>query len=88
MSSSTGAFHAAIAARTWPRASAAAAGPGASRTRHACNSAARLDTIVCVGFSEPDLEQPRRGRNPLRGRSPRLRRVLRAAAPGIGLEGH
>ena len=50
MSGSTGTSQAQMAARTWLRASAAAAGPAASRARHARKSAGRVGAITFIGF--------------------------------------
>ena len=47
---STGTSHAQMAARTWVRASAAAAGPAVSRTRQICSSEGRVGAIVFIGF--------------------------------------
>ena len=47
---STGTFQALTVARTWLRASPAAAGPVVSRTRYACSSAARASAMVFIGF--------------------------------------
>ena len=57
-SASTGSFQAAMAARTWLRASAAAAGLGASRTRHACSSTARVSAIAFIGILFEPVEGP------------------------------
>ena len=47
---STGTSQAQMAARTWLRASAAAAGPAVSRTRRRCSSVGRVGAIVFIGF--------------------------------------
>ena len=47
---STGASQAQITAWTCLRASAAAAGPAISRTRHRCNSDGRGGAIAYIGF--------------------------------------
>ena len=47
---STGTSQAQMAARTWLRASAAAAGPVVSRTRHPCSSVGRVGAIAFIGF--------------------------------------
>ena len=49
-SGSTGTSQAQMAARTWLRASPAAAGPVASRARHRCSSVGRVGAIAFIGF--------------------------------------
>src|ERR1700748_3403764 len=50
MSSSTGISQARMAARTWPRASPAAAGLAVSRTRATCSSVGRVTAIAFIGI--------------------------------------
>ena len=47
---SNGTSQARIAASTWPRASAAAAGPAVSRTRRECSSVGRVGALVFIGL--------------------------------------
>jgi len=47
---STGMSHARMAAWTWLRASAAAAGPLVSRTRHPSSTVGRVGAIAVIGF--------------------------------------
>src|ERR1700749_1862277 len=49
-SSSTGISQARMAARTWPRASPAAAGLAVSRTRQTCSSVGRVSAIAFIGI--------------------------------------
>src|SRR5579863_6599462 len=49
-SGSTGTSQSQMAARTWRRASAEAAGPAVSRTRHSRNSVRRVGAITFIGF--------------------------------------
>src|SRR5690349_21809102 len=49
MSGSTGMSQARMAARTWPRASPAAAGLAVSRTRQTCSSVGRVGAIAFIG---------------------------------------
>ena len=49
-SGSTGISHAQMAARTWRRASAAAAGPVLSRTRYPRSSVGRVGAITFIGI--------------------------------------
>jgi len=49
-SGSTGMSQAQMAARTWRRASAEAAGPAVSRTRHPRSSVGRVGAITFIGF--------------------------------------
>src|SRR5215470_5110478 len=49
-SSSTGISQARMAARTWLRASPAAAGLAVSRTRQACSSVGRVSAIAFIGI--------------------------------------
>src|SRR6266852_9647587 len=53
---STGTSQAQMAARTWLRASAAAAGPVVSRTRHRCSSVGRVGAIAFIGFLSGPVE--------------------------------
>src|SRR6186997_2815519 len=50
MSSSTGMSQARMAARTWLRASPAAAGLAVSRTRQTCSSVGRVSAIAFIGI--------------------------------------
>ena len=50
MSGSTGISQARMAARTWLRASPAAAGLAVSRTRQACSSVGRVSAIAFIGI--------------------------------------
>ena len=50
MSSSTGMSQTRMAARTWPRASPAAAGLAVSRTRQTCSSVGRVGAIAFIGI--------------------------------------
>src|ERR1700729_2262271 len=50
MSSSTGISQARMAARTWPRASTAAAGLAVSRTRQTCSSVGGVGAMAFIGI--------------------------------------
>src|SRR4029077_17960962 len=63
---STGTFQAQTAARTWLRASPAAARPVASRTRYACSSAARAGAMVFIDSLKAGLEQAHKASTALR----------------------
>src|SRR6201996_5068836 len=56
MSGSTGTFQALMAARTWSRASAAAAGPAVSRWRRECRSVGRMGALVIMGLLRGRLD--------------------------------
>src|SRR5919201_3778974 len=72
-SSSTGQSQARMTSLTWLRASAAAAGPAASRTRHTCISAGRVGAIAFIGFLSGRVELIRESLATLLGHSREVR---------------
>src|ERR1700722_10625628 len=55
-SGSTGTFQVLMAARTWSRASDAAAGPAANRKRRECRSVGRMGALVIMGLLRGRLD--------------------------------
>ncbi len=67
ISGSTGTSQAQMTARTWLRASAAAAGPVVSRTRHPVSSVGRVGAMAFIGFLKGRFELVRESCATLRG---------------------